>query len=60
MDLESIEQKFGKAALEEVTDGIDECVNIGLLERRENSIGLTSRGRLLSNEVFGRFVEVKT
>jgi oxygen-independent coproporphyrinogen III oxidase len=58
LDLESIEQKFGRAAVEETADAIDECVNSGLLEKRENTIRLTSRGRLLSNEVFGRFIGI--
>lgn len=35
-----------------------ELVNLGLLERSENSVRLTRRGRLLSNEVFERFVAV--
>lgn len=60
LDLESVEQKFGKAAIEEIADAIDECVKDGVLEKYENTIRLTSRGRLLSNEVFGRFIEVKT
>jgi oxygen-independent coproporphyrinogen-3 oxidase len=60
VDLEFVERSFGKAAIEEVADVIDECVKDGLLEEYENTIRLTSRGRLLSNEVFGRFIEVKT
>jgi oxygen-independent coproporphyrinogen-3 oxidase len=60
VDLESIDHKFGKAAIKEVAEAIDESMKNGLLERREHTIRLTSRGRLLSNEVFARFIEVKT
>jgi len=32
----------------------------GLMERREDMIRLTPRGRLLSNEVFERFLDPQT
>jgi oxygen-independent coproporphyrinogen III oxidase len=35
---------------------IEECENLGLLERKGASIRLTPRGRLLGNEVFIRFI----
>ena len=38
---------------------IDECVQEGLLERRGTAIRLTARGRLLSNEVFARFLGIE-
>jgi oxygen-independent coproporphyrinogen-3 oxidase len=60
VELESIDHKFGKAAIKEVAEAIDESMKHGLLERREHTVRLTSRGRLLSNEVFARFIEVKT
>ena len=60
VDLESVHHKFGKAAIKEVAEAIDECVNGGLLERFGNTIRLASSGRLLSNEVFARFIAVKT
>jgi len=41
------------AALEPV---IDACLQDGLLARTETTIALTGRGRLLSNEVFARFL----
>ena len=37
---------------------IRELLNLGLLEQSGNSLRLTSRGRLLSNEVFERFITV--
>jgi oxygen-independent coproporphyrinogen III oxidase len=58
MEVQSIERSFGKAAIEEVADVMDECVSNGLLEKCGSTINLTARGRLLSNEVFGRFIEV--
>jgi oxygen-independent coproporphyrinogen-3 oxidase len=58
VDLDSVEHQFGRAAVKEVAETIDKCINDGLLDKRENTIRLTSRGRLLSNEVFGRFIEV--
>jgi len=60
VDLESVHHNFGKAAIKEVAEAIDECVNGGLLEKFGNTIRLTSRGRLLSNDVFARFIAVKT
>jgi len=58
VDLVSVERKFGKAAIKEVAEAIDERTKDGLLEKRENTIRLTSRGRLLSNEVFARFIGI--
>ncbi len=37
-------------------EAIRECVDDGLLERRGATLRLTPRGRLLSNEVFARFL----
>lgn len=60
VDLDAAGREFGNAVIEEVADAIDECVKNGLLEKVENTVRLTYRGRLLSNEVFGRFIGVKT
>jgi len=35
---------------------IQQCVQDGLLERQASTLRLTARGRLLSNEVFARFI----
>jgi oxygen-independent coproporphyrinogen III oxidase len=35
---------------------VEDCLRDGLLERRDENVRLTGRGRLLSNEVFGRFL----
>jgi oxygen-independent coproporphyrinogen-3 oxidase len=42
--------------LETFATEIRELTEFGLLERRDNRLRLTSRGRLLSNEVFERFI----
>jgi oxygen-independent coproporphyrinogen III oxidase len=54
--LDSIERQFGGAAVAGYAPVIDELGNNGLLERNNGHISLTSRGRLLSNEVFEKFV----
>jgi oxygen-independent coproporphyrinogen-3 oxidase len=56
VDLEQVEDEFGEAAIGVVSDSISECIQSGLLERDGNVIRLTPRGRLLSNEVFERFI----
>jgi len=42
--------------VEAVADVIDELVEYGLLERSDHQVHLTARGRLLSNEVFEKFL----
>jgi oxygen-independent coproporphyrinogen-3 oxidase len=58
VDLEKIEAKFGKQGIVPFLATIGEFAESGLLERRGKVIRLTPRGRLLSNEVFERFVSV--
>jgi oxygen-independent coproporphyrinogen-3 oxidase len=38
---------------------IDQCLQDGLLEQQGTTVRLTARGRLLSNEVFARFLTEK-
>jgi oxygen-independent coproporphyrinogen III oxidase len=56
VDLEHVAREFGKAAIVGVSDSISDCIGSGLLEREGDVIRLTPRGRLLSNEVFERFI----
>jgi putative oxygen-independent coproporphyrinogen III oxidase len=56
VDLSELTAKFGDDALIDQASAIRELVADGLLERTGDRIRLTSRGRLLSNEVFERFV----
>lgn len=58
VDLRKIAEKFGREALTVFSDTIAGCVDAELLERQEEVIRLTPRGRLLSNEVFERFISV--
>jgi oxygen-independent coproporphyrinogen-3 oxidase len=48
--------KFGAEDLENARSAIAELVEGGLMEEREDFVSLTPRGRLLSNEVFERFL----
>jgi oxygen-independent coproporphyrinogen-3 oxidase len=50
--------KFSDEAIEKVRAAIAELVEGGLMEQRKDSLRLTPRGRLLSNEVFERFIQV--
>jgi oxygen-independent coproporphyrinogen-3 oxidase len=56
--LQELAEKFGKDALQNARASITELVEDGLMEHRGDRVRLTSRGRLLSNEVFERFVLV--
>lgn len=48
--------KFGNAAVQGYGDAIEELKANGLLEQNGDRVALTARGRLLSNEVFARFL----
>lgn len=56
VDLHDMAERFGLPALEDLQPAIAELVGNGLLERGEDRIWLTARGRLLSNEVFQAFL----
>ncbi len=56
VNLLKLEQHFSKDAVQKARHAITELVESGLLEERRSSIRLTPRGRLLSNEVFERFI----
>ncbi len=56
VSLRDLGAKFGEEALENARAAIAEFVEGGLMQRRGDSVCLTSRGRLLSNEVFERFI----
>jgi oxygen-independent coproporphyrinogen-3 oxidase len=53
--LDELRDEFG-AVIDGYTSTIDELVTAGLLEQSAQRICLTARGRLLSNEVFARFL----
>ncbi len=56
IDLAVTAREFGEGAVGSYSERLAELVGAGLLDRRGDSIRLTARGRLLSNEVFERFV----
>jgi oxygen-independent coproporphyrinogen III oxidase len=56
VDLEDLETRFGPYSIAPFLPSIRELTESGLLRRERNVIRLTPRGRLLSNEVFQRFV----
>jgi oxygen-independent coproporphyrinogen III oxidase len=56
ISLRELSAKFGAEAVEDARARIAEFVEDGLMEQRGDFVCLTSRGRLLSNEVFERFI----
>jgi oxygen-independent coproporphyrinogen III oxidase len=56
IDLEEFRQRFGAPSVNAVGSTLAELESAGLIDRRLDRIRLTSRGRLLSNEVFERFL----
>ena len=60
VDLKEVAAKFGASAVAHFAGTISEFAEVGLMEREDLWIRLTPRGRLLSNEVFARFVSVGT
>jgi len=58
VSLRELAVTFGAETVENASASIAEVVEAGLMERRGDFVRLTSRGRLLSNEVFERFILV--
>jgi oxygen-independent coproporphyrinogen-3 oxidase len=56
VSLDRLRKEFGDR-LDDYNQVIDELIGNGLLVRTENNLRLTPRGRMLSNEVFERFIE---
>ncbi|MBZ5649428.1 MAG: radical SAM family heme chaperone HemW [Acidobacteriia bacterium] len=56
VDLKNVAADFGQSEVHRFTETISEFVDLGLLECEGDVIRLTGRGRLLSNEVFERFI----
>jgi oxygen-independent coproporphyrinogen III oxidase len=59
IDLEELRKEFGKAAVDTQAEVIADLVGVGLLRSEGARVFLTSRGRLLSNEVFQRFLSLE-
>jgi len=56
ISLSELATRYGADQLGQFAGAIAEFIDNGLLARSADRIHLTSRGRLLSNEVFGRFI----
>ena len=56
VSLPTIVERFGAEAVREFDSDVAELTDAGLLENKANTLRLTSQGRLLSNEVFARFL----
>jgi oxygen-independent coproporphyrinogen-3 oxidase len=56
LNLSELVEQFGEKAVTACSDAITELIAAGLLAREGEVIRLTSRGRLLSNDVFERFL----
>jgi oxygen-independent coproporphyrinogen-3 oxidase len=60
VDVEQVREDFGIRAMEAVSPILTELDEAGLVACEGNRVRLTSRGRLLSNEVFERFLSCDT
>jgi oxygen-independent coproporphyrinogen III oxidase len=60
VELLQVHEEFGIDAVERYREPITELVESGLLDVEDGFVRLTDRGRLLSNEVFGRFIESRS
>jgi coproporphyrinogen III oxidase-like Fe-S oxidoreductase len=56
VNLGKLAAKFGEAAVKNARGATADLISWGLLEGKGDFVCLTSRGRLLSNEVFERFI----
>jgi oxygen-independent coproporphyrinogen-3 oxidase len=56
VSLRELAAEFGEAAVANARVAVGEFIEGGLMEQRGDYVCLTSRGRLLSNEVFERFI----
>ena len=60
IDLQEIGSQYGPDAILGFAPQISELIESGLMEQDGDVVRLTTRGRLLSNEVFERFVSSET
>jgi oxygen-independent coproporphyrinogen-3 oxidase len=56
VDVSEIAASFGQDAVDNLRPAMKELIAVGLLQQDHDSIRLTPRGRLLSNEVFQAFL----
>ena len=60
VNLRQVASAFGEDAIAGVGETIAELRQMGLMEKQGEMVRLTAKGRLLSNEVFERFIAVRT
>jgi oxygen-independent coproporphyrinogen III oxidase len=60
VNLEALRTRFGTLVVKALEPTLVELGRIGLMDRVDDQIQLTPRGRLLSNEVFARFLTERT
>jgi oxygen-independent coproporphyrinogen-3 oxidase len=60
VSLRQAASEFGEDAIAGVGETIAELRQMGLMEKQGDMVRLTAKGRLLSNEVFERFIAVRT
>ncbi len=53
---EDFARRFGRSPAEAYPDDVADLAALGLLEKSDGALKLTSRGRMLGNEVFSRFL----
>src|SRR3954469_96772 len=58
VDLRLLEYEFGENQVGAYDKTISELMDAGLVERESATIRLTAKGRMLSNEVFERFISI--
>ena len=58
VDLRALEEEFGENQVGAYDKTISELMDAGLVERESARIRLTAKGRILSNEVFERFISI--
>jgi oxygen-independent coproporphyrinogen-3 oxidase len=58
INLQNLVNEFGENAVSSHKEIVSELTTSGLIEKDGTTIRLTSRGRMLSNEVFERFISV--
>ena len=56
VSLRELSRKFGEEVIQDARAAISKLVEDGLMGQNEDLVCLTPRGRLLSNEVFERFI----
>jgi oxygen-independent coproporphyrinogen III oxidase len=60
VDLQKVAGEFGEDVVVGLSETVADLTRMGLMEKQGDVVRLTLQGRLLSNEVFERFISVRT